>query len=504
MWQRCGRVAFAATALGLPARAQAHGDLGPGVLAGEMAEGAAHMAAARINRYSAMAVEDYGTPESPVPEGPAVDEDPAEEPMSPMDEAMIAGWTDRGWNSCGIDGPADTVDLSPGNLTPVQVALASRGARTVALVTLGRPAGGRRGMIFPESRIVRWEGTRTVEVSRSPGFEPDAQLALDEGEASVLSYVATEDDARAAAIALTGIALDGRVTHPTREVPDTAGMTMDSALVPWRGGVATVLARPVVDAGHLAGTSELYVLHPDGAPVIPPRELTRDARDDGTGTHRTGLATDDRGTTLTAAWAVPSGGRTGVWVRRGITVTALPPAEHLTGTAGLFGPEPSSLGVMARRRAPGADGALTELTYLPDNPRESTRHLGRWWDPLSVYTPSGPIIVGQRVVHGGAQPTAAVLLHGATELTAVPDPAHRLDSLANAVDVAVAPTPTGAVVAWISEAGADATARRLSLARVACVAEPPGAHTVRGIPPTTSPPRPTTQTRSTAPPPRQP
>ena len=134
------------------------------------------MVGARLTRFGDMTTEDFLLERT----APVVADGSSSLPVAP--DALPAPWT-----SCSMDGPVRLVDLNTGSMIPLQVALASRGERSVALVTLGRPLRGRQGFSFPASRWVEWEGEVTT-VSDGPGFAPDASLVLREHDAAVLSY----------------------------------------------------------------------------------------------------------------------------------------------------------------------------------------------------------------------------------------------------------------------------------------------------------------------------
>lgn len=436
-----------------------------------MALGLGEMLGARLSRFGDVAVEDFLLERV----APSAAEQPAAATTVADADAMPSPWT-----SCSMDGPVRLVDLNTGAMIPLQVALASRGARSVALVTLGRPLRGRQGFSFPASRWVEWEG-EVPTVSDAPGFAPDASVVLREHDAAVLSYERGERGEAAPdgrAIVWTRVGPHGNEFFPPRAIEGTRSLDIDAAPVAWSGGTAVVFGESVATAPGLAPARRevLWFLDGGGRSVRAPLELTRDARDDGRGQANASLATDGSG--LVAAWTVADGAAAGVWTRAGITLDtgragrpgALgAPGVRVLAGGGYWGPSVSPWGLIARRTASarGVEGGLAELVVLPALSPSPSRSTGPLWDPLVAWTPAGALVLGERP--GGGDPRSLVSLGGATPRTATrwfadlgvpPDPA-------DVIDLAITPTDDGAVVAWIAGESDDAR-RRLALARIGC------------------------------------
>ncbi len=427
------------------------------------------------------------------------------------------------WQSCGIDGPVRPVDLREGDLLPVGLTLASRGSRAVALVALGRPGGTRQGMAFPESRWVELEGDR-AQVFVAPGFPPDNALALGDGQNTVLSYVhqpshqadrvphdRRHEDEIPTTLTFTRVDARGRTLLGPRPLVDTDNLRIDSPLVDWRGGNAVVLGEYVNHPNESRRRESLYFFDRAGHRIREPLELTTDGFDNTLGTPCAGLAVSPDRRSLIVSWAVPQGPLAGVWVRRGITLQARP---FLRGTAhilpdpppppgtrpkpplfprgmwvfrvaqgnGFWGPQSTPAGVIFHRhtRPWQALAPVSDVVFAPwpqDRRHITTHVLGTWWDPLTVWTPGGAIVTGQSPLVGSrdelpaSESSLGYMAVGGDELrTIAPNDLARLSALSEAVDIALAPTSTGAVIAWIEPADAhdDTARRRLAMARVGC------------------------------------
>lgn len=475
--------ALAASIASAQPAARPHAPAEPSVLAESMALGVTDMLGARLARFGDMTTEDFFLERS----APAAPQDRAGSPRA--DDALPSPWT-----SCSMDGPVRLVDLNTGTMIPLQVALASRGARSVALVTLGRPLRGRQGFSFPASRWVEWEG-EVPTVSDAPGFAPDASLVLREHDAAVLSYERSEQGASGPAdrpIVLTRVGPNGRVLFPPRAIEGTRSMEIDAAPVSWSGGTAVVFGESVATAPGLAPArrESVWFLDGSGRPVRAPLELTREARDDGRGEPTASLAAGAEG--LVAAWTVADGDAAGVWTRGGITLAtrqntptgirgsaaraASSSVRVLAGT-GYWGPAVSPWGITARRMASarGEEGGSVEVLVLPAAGPRGSQSTGALWDPLVAWTPRGALVLAERA-RPGDEPRGMVSLGGATPRAPTrwfADLGAPVDDPTSVVDLAITPTERGAVVAWIaSDPGADAVRRRLAMARIGCRVEP--------------------------------
>jgi hypothetical protein len=456
----------------------------PGPLGDAMVLGVTDMLGARLSRFGDMTTEDFLRERA----APAASEFGAA--ASTADDGLPSPWT-----SCSMEGPVRLVDLNTGTMIPLQVALASRGARSVALVTLGRPLRGRQGFSFPASRWVEWEG-EVPTVSDAPGFAPDASVVLREHDAAVLSYERGERDIAGPtdrAIVLTRVGPDGRVLFPPHSIAGTRAMDIDAVPVSWPGGTAVVFGESVATAPGLspARRETLWFLDGGGRSVRPPLELTHEARDDGRGAPSAGLAATSDG--LVAAWTVADGAAAGVWTRgvslgtaRNTIAGNLAPAPgdsarsvRVLAGPGYWGPAVSPWGVTARRSAParGAEGGLVEVLVLPAAASRTSHasSTGTLWDPLVAWTPNGALVLAERasttdtvpgvVSLGGLSPRGGSRWFADLGAPAA-DPA-------DVIDLAITPTDRGAIVAWIAaDPGADAVRRRLALARIGCRVEP--------------------------------
>lgn len=505
-------------------------------------EGAASLSTARLDRLTDMVTLDLaplddgadaeatgeGSPDDDTPEPPAVNAWPGGEPTA-----------ETAWTSCGFAGASQPVELRSGALTPVQVSMASRGARAVALVALGRPGSDRHGMAFPESRWVEWNDGR-VEVFSARGFLPGASLALGERDATVISYSRPDPstpEQRAshtldvdvpARVAFTRLDGRGRTLSGPNELEGSGGWQIDSPVVLWRHGSAVVLGHPTEAPGDGGRRDVLHFLDARGHETRSPLELSIDARDGGPGVSPAGLTAAPDGATLAAAWVVPDGPIAGVWVRRGITLEAqpfIPGTAHIVETqtppgrrraaplyprgmwtlrvgqgAGFWGPSVTRGGVFFGRAGSAIDGAgpLSEVllsTWPADRHATPARVLDALFDPLPVWTPGGPMIAGFARPTGAATRSLVVAYaargeRGLRTIALPVDPAG--PQPIDAVDVAFTPLDSGALLAWIDDPD-DARARRLELARVTCQ-RAPSAPTPRPAPsPPTRPARSPTQ-----------
>lgn len=467
--------------------------------------GASSLTTARLDRLTDMATTDL----APLDDGAREPDEPAE--TAPWPGGARAAET--AWSSCGFAGTAQPVDLEAGALLPMQVSLASRGDRAVALVAMGRPGADRRGMAFPESRWVEWSGGR-VDVFPARGFSPGASLALGDREATVLSYTRPDPrtpDERASRlldvdvptlVALTRVGEHGRTLVGPNDLEGSDGWQIDSPAVLWRHGLAVVLGHPTAPPGDGARREVLHFLDARGHDVRAPLELSDGSREAGLGAAPAGLTAAPDGASLAAAWMVPSGPIAGVWVRRGITLDAQP---FIPGTAhivegptapgrrraaplyprglwtlrvaqgeGFWGPQVSRGGVFFGRAGALDDAApLTELLLAPwpvDGRLVPSRVLDAWWDPLAAWTPGGAMVAGFSPRGPSSRPlVVAYAARGERALRTITLPLDDGDARpCDGADLAFAPLDSGALIAWIDAADGD-RARRLALAHVRCV-----------------------------------
>lgn len=495
----------ASAAFGQPARAPSTpplraADAPP--LTESVADGVMELLGAQIDRLGDMATTDFALDPlvtTQLPDGgtpPEVTGDPR------IDRATAAFW-----ESCGLDGSPQPVDLRAGSLLPIQIALAARGARAVALVTLGRPGPEHHGMTFPESRFVAFEGQHAT-VSTAPGFLPDAELLVRDRDAAVISYTrrGPNGEERAPtpqdspplgppAIALTRLDFAGHTLGTSTVLPHSEGLFLDAHPVDWQGGTALVLGRENAPPRDDTRTESVWFIDRRGRPVRDPLVLTTEGLDDASGAPCVALSADTHDSALTAAFTIQRGAHAGLWARRGINLGSAPEAPvlrrlgaqrstlvRLTQGEGWFSPVASPLGVVVRRNARRLDGdaPLTDVVLAGwPAPRPVVRVFERFWDPLPVWGDGGIVVAGW--VPGASPDDTRLEIRWARtddptmRPVSLPDRAVDpsgarspavFDDIAEMVDFAVAPTASGAIIAWID--GDDAAHRRLTFARVGC------------------------------------
>jgi hypothetical protein len=482
-------------------------------------EGASSLATARLDWLSDMATLDL----APLDDGTSVDapDDEAPAEAAPVEAPAVgAPWpggapvVETSWTSCGFAGASQPVDLRAGALLPVQVSVASRGARAVALVAMGRPGADRHGMAFPEARWVEWNDGR-VEVFPTRGFLPGAALALGDRDATVIAYTRPDPrtpEARAShtldvdvatQVSVTRLDAHGRTLAGPNDLEGSDGWQIDSPVVLWQHGAAVVLGHPTQPPGDGGRRAVLHFLDARGHDARAPLELSVDARDGGYGVAPAGLTASPDGASLAAAWVVPDGPIAGVWVRRGITLDAqpfIPGTAHIVETntpvwrrrgtplyprgmwtfrvgqgEGFWGPSVTRGGVFFGRSGTTLDGAgpITEVLFSPwptDRRATPARALDALLDPLPTWTPGGPMIAGF-ASPAGATERALVVAYSPRGERALRTLTLPVDSAAphpeDAADVAFAPLDSGALLAWIDDPS-DRSARHLELARVTC------------------------------------
>jgi len=479
-----------------------------GGLTAAASDGVRALASARLDRFADMATTD----------------------LAPLDDAA---WPDgstgqeTAWERCDLAGVAQPVDLHAAPLLPVQVSMASRGDRVAALVALGRPGSDRHGLSYPESRWVEWNGLHPPSVRPLRGFLPGAAIALrSDGHATILSYVRPDPqtpEQRAShvrdidiptRVAITQLGRDGAIVHGPNAVEFTDGWDIDSNAAAWQFGTAVVLGRATHPPDDCRRHEVLHFLDPRGHAVRPFLELTDQARDEGLGAPLASLAVAPDERSLAAAWAIPSGPLAGVWVRRGITLDALPfrpgtahiveppppaPAERrrrlpawfprglwvyrVAEGRGFWGPMVLRGGVLFQRVVSEEGGRPSSEVFFsswPASRRSIAAHtLGIWADPLPVWTPGGALIAGLSP-HRDGMLSLTYMAHRERALQTFDLSFDRLAGLDGAVDVAMCPTSDGALLAWI-DAGPTGE-RRLFFAHIVCQRMP-------GVAGRTAPPR---------------
>lgn len=439
-----------------------------------VAEGVLELLGANLERYGDMATTDLRT-RAPVDES-SVGDSVGEDVGTTNEGNSTAGF----WRSCALDGPVMPVDLRTGSMIPMQVTVAGRGRRAVALVTLGHSPGGRHGMAFTASRWVEWTDGEP-SVFETTGFGSAPTVVLEAHGGTVLSVLPASDDQTPEdgpfSVVFNRVNAHGRVlTGPVR-LNGTDGFDIDSQPVEWSGGTAVVLGH---DGEPPRQRQEsLWFLDSHGRTVRSPLNLTTESRDLGFGAPCAGLSVSPNGASLTAAWTVADGPRAGVWVRRGITLAGRDSqgrardrsvTERWLQGSGWWSPTVGPLGVLVRRnaRSEGSFGALAEVVLSHGRDR-SPSLVATLWDPLAVWSSGGAIITGTEPGPSEDSPPRPWLatVDGRTRrTTTVPFASDRTGGIREAVDIAMAAVDNGAVVAWIETL--DPGRRRLAMARLGC------------------------------------
>jgi len=384
---------------------------------------------------------------------------------------------DRGTACSLVNGIEElSLDESPSHRDAFQRALelsiSSFGREVVALVTLGRVGAGREGMTFTQSRLVHFSAERNPTVSRAMGFEPGAVVALGpDNTVFVLSSARFDVRHQRAAedLKLTVLDTRGTVRSAPRPIEATRGMSIDSAPVAWRGGVAVVLGEPtIVGADHAFGPvrERVFTFALDGSPRVAPWVLTEAQSPDAVGRFRVGLGRIAGGDALAAVF---SDGRA-LQVRRFAGGTpSESPTRVFDGHA--WAPEVSHDGASLIFREGGTDGRPVRLRVARWD-GANVIDVGQGWEPLASVHFSRVLVAGALVPLEDGRRTTALFTEGSGQepprVLVAPHGAHaRLD---DAIDVALAPTDEGALLAWIESTDrtqADAP-RRLAYARVRC------------------------------------
>lgn len=421
---------------------------------------------------------------------------------APLETAPL-GPTESPWSDCALDGTVHPVDLRPDGLTPLQVVLTSDARRTVALVVMGRPGGGRRGMLYPESRWVQWDGAN-IALFPGPGVLPDPVLSLRGREIGMFSYLARDGQSAhlrgetlplaERVVGFTRI-VAGQIISGPRTLPGSAGLDIDTGAVRWDRGIALILGRENAVPGNATRTEMLFAVTPHGSLLGTPRPLSLEVSSAGSGARYIDLNASSTGD-LVSAWVVRDGPRAGVWVARGVSTEDDPAQRANTSAArrrerfrrplrllqggGFWGPQVSDRGVLVRREHESSSGSgLADLLiagFARDARTLFQRVLGSFWDAVPSWDARGLILAGLR---GGATeaPLDPVIAYGAGDRGALRTfntrDAQTFDALRDAADIAITPVRDGAVIAWIDgRDDADPSHRRLRLARIACRATP--------------------------------
>jgi hypothetical protein len=377
---------------------------------------------------------------------------------------------------CRLAGEVQRTALDSGELRAVQIALATRGDDAVSLVIMGRsppPRQIREGMVFPESRLIRLGEHGEPSVQHTPGFEPDAALALDEhGEVAVVSYsrLDVHGDVLSSRPTIRMSMLDGEghLVGPTQALEGSAGLRIDSPVVSMREGFAVVMGRETAaDDGTRGPVHESLFTYGSRDGWHAPLMITDAQGDDSIGRFRVGLHAVDEGRALVASWTVAAGHDAGVWTRS-IRNDSLDTAHRRVARAAWGSEIADDGGVLFR--SGGERSAPVQLFYSPVGGGSAVA-LGAGWDPSIAWIDGRLLVAGATLADGrGGDFNALIAEAGPGEpLAALEAPQGTGDALASAVDYDLAATAHGAVLAWIESDGEQATAaRRVAVARIRC------------------------------------
>ena len=332
------------------------------------------------------------------------------------------------------------------------------------------------GLVFPESRLVIDTG-HDVSTRRTLGVEPDATIALaQDGRVFVASYERLEGSARVpgAAPSLRVAVLDaeGHVSVAPHTIDGTAGLRIDSSLVPFGAGVAVVLGRESVleDGSHGPVRESLYLFDEAGSLAREPVAITDAQGDETLSRHRVGLAVTEGGTSLRTTWSVPSGHDVGVWNARFDGLQLGAPSRVVDRAA--WGTEVSADGAGVLFRSGGEQGLPVGLFYRGFEAGSREVALGAGWDPDVAMVNGNWLVAGVALQGADGGPVDAVVAaaRAGEPLRAVATPDVADGVLGDAVDVEMASTSDGVAVGWIDPGSSEpgGSTRRLGLARVVC------------------------------------
>ncbi|MDP3274045.1 MAG: hypothetical protein Q8Q09_02545 [Deltaproteobacteria bacterium] len=415
-------------------------------------------------------------PERRVPEALPTRE-PATSPPEPVVTPSGSPATSPG--SCRLARGIETVALDEhardGVDRAMSLSLASYEDEVFALVMHGRVGSprAREGVVFSRSSLVRVRsGEHAHTVVSAPGFEPGAALALGpEQRLYVVSptHVDVRHSSERAQWTVSVLDTAGHVTQGPQVLAASAGAVLDAPPVAWRGGLAVVLGEVRTRGAErvIVGVTErVYSLDTQGSARRAPWVLTDGQRPESLGRFRVGLGRVSGGDSLAAVF----GEADALWTRRFTDGPSAERAQRVAGT-GVWGPEVANDGGSIVVREGGLDGSPVRLRAMRWDGGLAL-DLGHGWEPLAVLHRDRVLVAGaltnmadgRRVTalwteaQRGAQAHAIEAPHGAHQ---------RLD---DAVDVSVAPTRDGAVLAWIeaTDRMEGQGPRQLAIARVRC------------------------------------
>ena len=382
-------------------------------------------------------------------------------------------------STCHLAGSVRHIELDAHGMRATQVSLATRGDRVIALVSLARNAPLRavhQGLQFPEARLVIDDGNH-LTVTRTLGVEPDAAIAVaEDARVFVVAYEHLDGAVRVPgaepSVLVTVLDPSGHVASAPHTIDGTAGLRIDSSVVPFGAGAAVVLGRECItsDGAHGPVTESLFVFDEASGLARAPIALTDAQGDETLSRHRVGLAPSLDGTALRATWSIPSGHDTGVWSAQFDGVTLGVPSRVIDRAA--WGTEVSADGTGVLYRSGGEQGLPVGLFYRSFESGSHEVALGAGWDPDVAMVRGTWLVAGVALqgTDGHAIDAIVAAARPGEPLRAVNTPDASEATLGDAIDVEMASTTDGVAVGWIEPAATDPTgaSRRLGMARVVC------------------------------------
>jgi hypothetical protein len=220
------------------------------------------------------------------------------------------------------------------------------------------------------------------------------------------------------------------------------------------------------DGSHGAVRESLFTFDANGALAHEPVTVTEEQSDDTLAAHRVGLASRDDGS-MRMTWSISSGPRAGVWTARFDGSSLATPVRLFDRAA--WGSEVSGDANGAFFRSGGERGEPVGLFYRSFEAGSRTLALGAGWDPSVAVSRGWWLVAGVALQSPDGSPLESVMAaaRAGEPLRAVVTPEVGAAAIADAVDLRMVGTRTGAAMAWIETAESGGT-RRLGITRVAC------------------------------------
>jgi hypothetical protein len=397
---------------------------------------------------------------------------PRAEPPAPSSAPSAGG-------ACAISHGIEEIPLEDGTRAEregppraMELSLSAWDGDVVALVTMARPGGPREGLLFSQSRLVTFDGDNPPTVARGPGFEPGAVVALGP-DAGVYVLSPARFDVRnqrgPTELLLTVLDTRGALRSATRPLAGTRGMTVDSPPVAWRGGLAVVLGESTLGPDRVVGPvrERVFTFDREGAERASPWLLTEAQTPDSVGRFRVGLGRVSGGDALAAVYSDARG----IHVRRFIGAAPTEPSVRIhPGRA--WSPEVAPDGATVIFREDGYDGRPVRLLASRWDGGSPTE-LGQGWEPLATAVRGRTLVAGALVASDESPRGTALVTErrvGEARPRLLEAPRGSSARLDDAIDVAMAPTPDGALLAWLesTDRSRPDAPRRLAYARVRC------------------------------------